>query len=107
MASDLAAKAVPDGYTLYLATDGPFVINPFLYKTLPYEPLKDFVPVALVAYTPLALVVNPDKVNASTVSEFVTLARANAKRPLDYSSGARAGHTTYRWRPSGSQQAYR
>ncbi|WP_042877067.1 Bug family tripartite tricarboxylate transporter substrate binding protein [Cupriavidus necator] len=91
LASELAAKAVPDGYTLYLATDGPFVINPSLYKTLPYRPVKDFVPVALVAYTPLALVVNPDKVHASTVSEFVAVARANAKKPLDYSSGGAGG----------------
>lgn len=91
LATELAAKAASDGYTLYLATDGPFVINPFLYKTLPYHPINDFIPAALVAYTPLALVVNPEKVNAKTLAEFISIARASGSKPLDYASGGAGG----------------
>ena len=93
LASEVAAKAVPDGYTLYLATDGPFVINPYLYKTLPYNPNSDYEYAALVAYTPLALIVSPQVANVSTVAEFVSLARTRAKdkRPLDYGSGGSGG----------------
>ena len=90
LATELAAKAPPDGYTLYLATDGPFVMNPFLYKTLPYDPIADFMPAALVAQTPFALVVNPDKVSAKTLPEFIAFARANPGK-LDYSSGGAGG----------------
>ena len=85
LATEMAAKATPDGYTLYLASDGPFVINPFLYKTLPYHPVNDFMPAALVAYIPLILIVNPEKVSAKTLREFVAEARANAGK-LDYAS---------------------
>ena len=49
IAAEAAAKAAPDGYTLFLATDGPMVINPFMYKTLHYDPFRDFIPVATVA----------------------------------------------------------
>lgn len=86
LATDLTAKASPDGYTLYLTTDGPFVINPYLYKTLPYDPISDFMPAALVVSTSMALVVNPEKVNAKTLAELVTAARANPAKTLDYAS---------------------
>ncbi len=92
LATELAAKAVPDGYTLYLATDGPFVINPFIYKTLPYHPLNDFVPVVLTAYVPFVLVTNPSLVKANTVQEFVTAAKAAiSTKSLDYASGGAGG----------------
>ena len=91
LATEMAAKAAPDGHTLYLATDGPFVINPYIYKTLPYHPTDDFTQIALVAYTPLALVVNPEKMHVSNLSEFIAAARANAARPLDYASAGAGG----------------
>ena len=91
LASDVAAKSNPDGYTLYLATDGPFVINPYIYNKLPYNPVSDFMPAALVAYTPLALVVNPKEVSAKTLSEFITAARANPAKHLNYASGGSGG----------------
>ena len=50
--AQLAAHAAPDGYTLYFATAAALVTNPFTYKTLPYDPLKDFVPVAMIAKGP-------------------------------------------------------
>lgn len=91
LASDLAAKAAPDGYTLYFVHDGPMVINPFIHKTLPYDPLKDFVPAALVTSTTMVLVANPEKVSARTLKDFVSVARANSSRTLDYSSGGSGG----------------
>jgi tripartite-type tricarboxylate transporter receptor subunit TctC len=58
--SDLAAKANPDGYTLVMGTVGTHAINTSLYRRLPYDALKDFVPVAFVGYTPTLLVVAGD-----------------------------------------------
>ena len=54
--ADVVAKSPPDGYTLLMATVGTHAINPALYKNLPYDPVKDFAPIALVAAAPIALV---------------------------------------------------
>ena len=54
----MVARAKPDGYTLLLAIDGTLVMNPFLYSKLPYDPLKDFEPVSLVAAVPSAITAN-------------------------------------------------
>ncbi len=53
------AKAKPDGYTLLMAGTGALAISPALYKSLPYDPQKDFTPIALIAKNPFVLVVNP------------------------------------------------
>jgi tripartite-type tricarboxylate transporter receptor subunit TctC len=70
--SDLAAKATPDGYTL-LVVSIAHAVNPWLYK-LPYDPIKDFVPVAIIATGTNVLTVNP-KVPVQSVKELVELAR--------------------------------
>ena len=72
-----AAKAAPDGYTLLLSS-GPFSINPSLYRSLPFDTLKDFVPVAQIANTPSVLVVHPST-PAQTVQDFIKLAQDPAK----------------------------
>ena len=72
---DLAAKSPPDGYTLLLGTIAPLATNVSLQKRLPYDPLKDFAPVSLVATQNLMLVVHPS-VPARTVKELVRFARA-------------------------------
>jgi len=54
-----AAKAKPDGYTLLMAGTGALAISPALYKNLPYDPQKDFTPIALIAKNPFVLIVNP------------------------------------------------
>ena len=69
-----AATSTPDGYTLLLTSPGPIVINPFLYKKLPFDPQKEFVPVALVASVPIVLMVNPN-VEARSVQELIALIR--------------------------------
>src|SRR5580704_12039912 len=56
--AEAAAKASPDGYTLLMAIDSTLVMNQYLYKSLPYDPIADFVPISLVAKTIGLLVVN-------------------------------------------------
>ena len=58
-AAQYVAKAAPDGYTLLVAPSGTLTTNAVLYKTLPYDPVRDFVPVALYTKVPFVLVVNP------------------------------------------------
>src|SRR5512132_3145222 len=57
--ADLVAKSAPDGYTLLMGTVGTNAINGALYAKLPHDPVKGFTPIALVASSPVALVVNP------------------------------------------------
>jgi tripartite-type tricarboxylate transporter receptor subunit TctC len=70
------ANADPDGYTFMIAPSGAYAINPTMYKALPYDPEKDFVPVSLYARIPFVLVVNP-AFPAKTVKELVDYAKAN------------------------------
>ncbi len=81
--ADSVAKAPPDGYTI-LFTGTPHVISPWLYRNMPYDPFKDFAPVALVATGPYVLVVNP-QLGVSTVRELVALAKAQPGK-IDYAS---------------------
>src|SRR5258705_2036465 len=59
--ADVVAKAAPDGYTLLMATVGTHAINTSLYKQLPYDAVKEFTPIALVAAAPVAIVVHPSQ----------------------------------------------
>ena len=72
--TDIVAKAAPDGYTLLTAFDS-FVSNPFVFKKVPYEPLKDFAPVALLIRGPQIFVATP-KLGVKSFNEFVALAKA-------------------------------
>jgi tripartite-type tricarboxylate transporter receptor subunit TctC len=74
--TDAVAKAAPDGYTWLMSYSGTHAINPWLYKSLPFDTLKDLTPVAPLATLPFVLVVNP-KVPARNLAEFVAYARAN------------------------------
>lgn len=91
VAAAALAAAPPDGHTL-LVTDGSmFTINPLLYRKLAYDPSKDFVPVSLIARSPLFMAVHPT-VRATTLDEFVAWAKANPGR-LNYgSSGVGSSH---------------
>jgi len=81
--ADHVAKAEPDGYTL-LFTATPHVISAHLYKTLGYDALKSFVPVALIASGPYVLVVHPD-LKANSVQELIATAKAQPGK-IDYAS---------------------
>lgn len=72
----LAAKSPADGYTLFMGLISTHAINQSLYKTLPYDPIKDFSPISLVAKSPLILLVNAS-VPVRSVEELITYANAN------------------------------
>jgi tripartite-type tricarboxylate transporter receptor subunit TctC len=83
LGADQVARAAPDGYTLLLATSTTLAINKTLYKQLPYDPVKDFTPIGLVAGVPFALIVNPT-LPVKTLAEFI--AYAKSKPGLSYGS---------------------
>lgn len=83
--ADKVAKAPADGYTLLMGHIGTLAVNPSLYPKLPYNPLKDFAPVAWVANVPNVLVLHPST-KAANMKEFVAYAKANPGR-LNYGSG--------------------
>ena len=87
--TDFVAKSAPDGYTLLLATSS-HVVNGSLHK-LPFDPVKDFSAVTLLATSPLILVVNP-KVPATTLAELIALAKAKPDS-LNYASSGTASLT--------------
>ncbi|MBG9387374.1 Bug family tripartite tricarboxylate transporter substrate binding protein [Caenimonas aquaedulcis] len=81
------AKAKPDGYTLFGGTISTHAINASLYKNLPYDPVKDFEPVSLVAMLPNVLLVDPN-LGVNTVQELVALLKKEPKKRSFASSGA-------------------
>lgn len=76
--SDVVAKAAPDGYTLLLTASGPLVINPVLYKKVPFDPVKDFSPISMLITYQYALVV-PSQSPIKNIGELVADARAKPK----------------------------
>jgi tripartite-type tricarboxylate transporter receptor subunit TctC len=74
--AQLAAKAAPDGYTLLFATAATLVTNPYTFKTLPYDPLNDFVPIAMIAQGPFVVLAHPS-VPAKTLGELFAYDKAN------------------------------
>lgn len=86
--TDAVAKAAPDGYTLLVTTNATIVINPQLAK-LPYDPVRDFAPVSLLATLPFVLLVHPS-VPVKTVPELIALAKAKSGQ-LNYGSSGRGG----------------
>jgi len=85
IAGEAVAKAPPDGYTLLLLADSGATINPHVYSRMPFDPLKELVPVSTVATNQFMLSLNP-QVPAKTFQEFIDYAR-NTKPPLPYASG--------------------
>jgi tripartite-type tricarboxylate transporter receptor subunit TctC len=82
--AELAARSLPDGYTLFLGGVGSHAVNPNLHAKLPYDPVKDFSPITLIASAPSVLVVHPS-VPAGSIAEFTALAKANPGK-LNYAS---------------------
>jgi tripartite-type tricarboxylate transporter receptor subunit TctC len=75
LGADYVAKSAPDGHTLLLADIGSLAISPSVFSTLPFDPVRDFAPVIMVAYSPHLLVVHPS-VPAKDARELVALAKA-------------------------------
>lgn len=82
----LAARSTPDGHTMLIASPS-IIVSPLLIKNLPYEPMRDFAPVAFMATFPTALVVGA-QVKATTVSELIDLAKA-APGKFNYANAGR------------------
>ena len=82
--AEALAKSAPDGYAIMIGTVSSHAINPALNPKLPFDPVKDFTPVSLVASIPFAMIVHPS-VPAKTVPEFLALARAKPGS-INYSS---------------------
>jgi len=90
--ADIVAKSAPDGYTLVMGALSTHAVNPHLFAKMPYDALKDFAPVTLVAVTPNVLVVNQG-VAANSVKDLIAQALANPGK-LTFASGSNgsAGH---------------
>ena len=89
--AEAAARAEPDGYTLFFTAASLFVLNPLLYKKLPYDPVKDFRVLALITDLPVIMEVHPS-VPAKTVAEFVAYAKQNPGK-LNFGSAGTGGTT--------------
>ena len=86
---DLVAKAAPDGYTIGMAAVAMHAINPWLFKKLPYDPIKDFAPITQMVRIPNVLVMNTDtakRLKIASLKDFIAYAKANPAR-LSYASG--------------------
>jgi tripartite-type tricarboxylate transporter receptor subunit TctC len=90
--ADLVAKSAPDGYTILLGALSTHAVNPSLYAKMPYDAVKDFAPITLIAVTPNVLVVNATS-PVQNVKEFIAYTRANPGK-LSFGSGSNgsAGH---------------
>ena len=88
--SEIVAKSAPDGYTLLMGTVGTHGINRALYDKLPYDPIKDFAPITLVAGVPNVMVMQTEKARSlgiNTVADFIRYAKANPGKVNMASSG--------------------
>jgi tripartite-type tricarboxylate transporter receptor subunit TctC len=88
--ADIVAKAPPDGYTILMGTVGTHAINKWLYEKMPYDTVKDFTPISLVAGVPNVMVVNTEKArerNIHNVQQFIAYAKANPGKLNMASSG--------------------
>ena len=74
--AEIVAKALPDGYTLFVTTNTSHSANPFLFKKLPYDPVKDFTPVAGIMIIPVIVVVDP-KLPINSMQELISYTKAN------------------------------
>jgi tripartite-type tricarboxylate transporter receptor subunit TctC len=96
LGADIAAKAAPDGTTLVIGAVATHAINPWLFKNIPYDPIRDFTPITGIAQVPNVLVMNTqvaDKLGIRTVADLVACAKKNPGK-LNYGSGGNgsAGH---------------
>jgi tripartite-type tricarboxylate transporter receptor subunit TctC len=93
---DQVAKSAPDGYTLAIGAVATHAVNPWLFRKLPYDPIKDFVPITLIAHVPNVLVITPERaaqLKVTSARDLVDYLRSHPGQ-LNYASGGNgsAGH---------------
>ena len=86
IAASYVARSAPDGYTLFVTTNTTHSANPYLLKTMSYDPIKDFTPIARTGDLPFMLVIHPD-VPANSVADLIALAKKEPGK-LSYASGS-------------------
>lgn len=86
IAASYVARSAPDGYTLFVTTNTTHSANPYLLKTMSYDPIKDFTPIARSGDLPFMLVINPE-IPANSVAELIALAKKEPGK-LSYASGS-------------------
>ncbi len=91
--ADFVAKALPDGYTIVVGTVGTHSINPALYSKMPYDAVKDFTPITLLATTPNMLVINND-VPAKNLKDFIALGKKEGKMTFASSGSGTSIHVS-------------
>src|SRR5689334_25202211 len=89
IASEIVAKAAPDGHTLLFGGAGVLAVTPAVFAKIPYDPVRDFAPVSMIATNPLMLVINPS-LPVNSVSELIKLAKAKPGQ-LNFASAGPAG----------------
>ncbi len=89
LAADMVAKSPPDGYTLFLTTNTANSVNPYLFRKLPYDPIKDFSPIARICYFPFVLAVNAE-LPVKSVAELIAWGR-NPQNKASYAYGNSTG----------------
>ncbi|MEW6768209.1 MAG: tripartite tricarboxylate transporter substrate binding protein [Pseudomonadota bacterium] len=92
IAASYVARAEPDGYTLFVTTNTTHSANPYLLKTLSYDPIKDFTPIARTGDLPFMLVINPS-VPANSVADVIALAKKEPGK-LTYASGSSSSYVS-------------
>jgi tripartite-type tricarboxylate transporter receptor subunit TctC len=96
LGADMVARSAPDGTTIVMGAVATHAINPWLYAKIPYDPIKDFTPITMVAQVPNVLVMNAEaasRLKIETLADLVAYAKANPAK-LNYGSGGNgsAGH---------------
>jgi tripartite-type tricarboxylate transporter receptor subunit TctC len=87
--AEFVARSAPDGYTMLLSDVGALAINPSVYPTMPYDPVKDFSPVIMISYSPHVLAVHPS-VPATNIKELIAFAKANPGK-LNFANSGTGG----------------
>jgi len=93
LGADFVAKSAPDGYTMVVGTVGTHSINPALYSKMPYDAVKDFTPITLIATTPNMLVINND-VPAKNLKDFIALGKKEGKMTFASSGSGTSIHVS-------------
>ncbi len=86
LGASLVAKATPDGYTLLVGSSGPLSVNPVIFKSLPYDTLKDFAPISTVQAVPLVVLAGP-KSNINSIADVIAAAKARPGKLTMASAG--------------------